>query len=149
MDRKLAVGVLTFVAVQVLGGLGLAAALDLTQPEMPWLQEASLYLLVMPLALVAALRSGRIGYLSLLCTSALVVVAIQFTIVAILDSLARPAGGSVEWSDLYSAIHFSSTVRSAALMLAVPLVWLAALRRFAPGLASNNSFKPKPLRGSA
>ena len=138
---------LLYVLLSAIVGLGLAAALDIAEVQQTWLHSTLFYLVAVPAILMLSTRAGSISPVGLAVTSIALVLAAQAASVYILNHIAVPAGGSVGWRELYTPAHRSHLLLNAAIAVAAPLGWLWALRRL--GLAANNSFKPRPLRGSA
>ena len=96
-------------------------------------------------ALVSVLVAQRVGYVSalgLLTTGLLLATALYTLIWGIFHSQSIPAGSSVPFWRVAQVGGWRFVVSLAVQVLA-PVVWLALVPR------PNNSFKPKPLRGSA
>ena len=145
MDRKLALGTTAFATMTVVFGLSAQMLIELAGADSALAGQIGTFLVATPLALVAARRLGRLSHLSVLLASAVVAIATLWAIVFTLNAIAEPAGGHVGWANLFNATNWRSTVVGTAAALVVPQAWLWVLNR----LAANNSFKPKPLRGSA
>ena len=123
---------LAYALLILLLGLAVQALLEAIAPDSDrWLNPLVLYCVVTPSCLFVARRVGRIGYRGLFVTSALLLFLTYFAIVTILDQIAKPAGGSVGWSDLFTTGGGALALNS-FMALAVPLFWLAVLRRFSP-----------------
>jgi len=128
---------LAYALLLLLLGLTLHVLLKAIAPDSArWLNPLVLYGAITPGCLFIARRVGRIGYWGLFATSALLLFLSCFAIVTILDQIARPAGGSVGWSDLFTTGGGSLALAS-SMVLAAPLFWLAVLRRVSP--RSNSS----------
>ena len=145
MNKNLALGTLVFALVNLVFGLGSAAALD----AMDMKSGPAYYILnagvVIPLAVLAGRRSGRVSHASLVVASAILLVGAMVAVRYVLNAVAVPAGGHVGWGDYFHAIHPLQVGLDVAFTIVVPQAWLAALNR----LAANNSSKPTPLRGAA
>lgn len=122
----------TYALLVLLLGLAVQALLEPLAPSsVRWLSPLVLYGAVTPGCLLIARRMGHIGYRGLLVTSILVLFLTYFAIVTILDHIAKPVGGSAGSSDLFTTA--GPGLALASLMdLAIPVVWLAVLRRMAP-----------------
>ena len=149
MANKSAVAHFVFGFLLLLLATGVAAALDMAGIRMPWAVTAAELALVIPFALLVAARVGPLSVLGMAVAASAVVLGTQFLIVQIFDHLALPAGGSASWGDLYSHGRAPMLLRGAAITVLGSVAWLLLLRRTVRSMASNNSFKPKPLRGSA
>jgi hypothetical protein len=131
-----------FAGVYFGGSMGVAAGADIV--GLPaWLANLACHLVVAPFAVATALRFGRLGWLALFGAS-LALVGIFNGLTAVTYIRLAP-GGTLEWARMFTLQHLFNV----AVILLAPQVWLAILRRAFPGLASNNSSKPTPLRGAA
>jgi hypothetical protein len=145
MDRKLALGTLTFALVSVVLGLGVQILIEQLGATSRVASHVTTYLVAIPLALIAGRRVGRVTRGSVLAVSVVLCIASLWAIVAILNSIAVPAGGHVSWRGLFSPWNWRGTVFGSLAVLLAPQVWLWLLNR----MAANNSSKPTPLRGAA
>ncbi len=145
MNKKLAIGLSIFVALSIALGLGAQAALDLAGMSSALAGHFGTHLVATPIALAIARKLGGVSRISLLAASVAISLLTLGSIVFILNMIAEPAGGHVGWSDLFTPTNWRSTVLDVLATLVIPQLWLSLLNR----LAANNSFKPKPLRGSA
>jgi hypothetical protein len=145
MNKKLAIGSSTFVVLSIVLGLGVQAALGFAGMSSALAGHVGTHLVATPIALAVARKLGRVSRISLLVASLAISLLTLGSIVFILNMIAEPAGGHVVWSDLFTPTNWQSTVLGILATLVIPQLWLSLLNR----LAANNSFKPKPLRGSA
>ncbi len=145
MKNMIAIGTTTFALTCVVFGVIVQAAADLAGAQSPLPGQIATFLVAVPLAIVAGRRVGHLTHLSALVASVLIAIGALWSIVFMLNAIEEPAGGHVGWTDLFNAMNLRNTVIGSAATLVVPQAWLWLLNR----LAANNSFKPKPLRGSA
>ena len=145
MDRKLVLGTTAFAVLSVLLGLIVNVLLELAGAKGFVVDQVGTFLIAVPLALIAARRAGRVSRISVLFASVAIAAAALWAIVYTLNAIAEPVGGHVGWSNLLNSMNWQNTVFGTTAMLLVPQLWLSVLNR----VAANNSFKPRPLRGSA
>ncbi|GAB3340458.1 hypothetical protein [Marilutibacter aestuarii] len=122
MDRQLATGTVVFMVLAaalyvagdlLLQALGLDSSLGMAA-----------HLLVPPLALWAARRSGRVTPLSILLASVLLAIAVAWMILRSLDGVVHVTGGAFGWLDL---LQRETLLGMGALVIA-PQVWLLFFR---------------------
>jgi len=145
MTKHIAVGTTAFVVLSVVLGIAVQAAADLLGASPLLAGQVAMFLVAIPLALMLSRRVGRITHLSVLAGSMLLAAASLWAIVIILNAVAEPAGGHVGWGHLLNAMNWRNTLLGTTATLLMPQIWLLLINR----MAANNSFKPKPLRGSA
>ncbi|MGY3265568.1 hypothetical protein [Lysobacter sp. HA35] len=145
MNKSLAIGTFIFALLDIVLGLGSAAALDAIDMKSGLVYYVLNAGVVIPVAVLAGRRVGRMSHTSLLVASAILLVATMWAMRYILNAVAIPAGGHVGWSEYLHAIHPGQFALDTAFALLVPQAWLAVLNR----MAANNSSKPTPLRGAA
>ena len=144
MKNNVVVGTAIYALVATLLGVAAAAFVDISGlPDI--IATAATFLIVYPVALLIGQRAGRVSHLSLLIATLILAALINSFVVLSSDWVARPAGGSVDFSDLVRVKGAWNLFQETALLLIVPQIWLWLLNR----LAANNSFKPTPLRGAA
>jgi hypothetical protein len=145
MDRRLALGTLTFAIVSVVLGLGGQILIEQLGATSRAASHVATYLVAIPLALISGRRVGRVTRGSVLAASFVLCIASLWAVVAILNSIAVPAGGHVSWRGLFSPWNWRGTVFGSLAVVLAPQAWLWVLNR----MAANNSSKPTPLRGAA
>ena len=95
MVKDVALGTTIYLFAAVIFALAVQAALDQLGLLGDWASRLAVDLVAAPAALWLGLRAGRITRTSLLLASAAMSVLAFAGIVYILDSIARPGGGSV------------------------------------------------------
>jgi hypothetical protein len=101
-------------------------------------------LCVVPLALFAARRVGRITHLSLLVAGVVLALLGWCVVVFALNSIAASTGGRFGWEDLLNPGNWRNTVFGSLVVIAAPQIWLLLFNAIAP----NDSSKSSPLRSS-
>ena len=105
-----------------------------------------------PLALMASMRLRHLSNVGIAFSSVILAVIACTATIGILLAIAIPVAGSLTFEFVagmftsYFTIGGWRLLLSFGLLLAAPLLWAPPLQR---RLRPNNSFKPKPLRGSA
>jgi hypothetical protein len=144
MNKHIALGTTVYLVAAVIFALAVQAVLDQLGLPGGWASRLAVDLVAVPAALWLGLRAGRITRTSLLLASAAMSVLAFAGIVYILDSIARPAGGSVTALSVAKQTGVGPLALNFLEGLLVPQAWLSVFR-----LAANNSSKPTPLRGAA
>jgi hypothetical protein len=110
MDRRTLIGTLSFTIFAALLGLGSDMGLELAGVSSQWAASVAMNLCVVPLALFAARRVGRITHLSLLVAG----------VVLALNSIAASTGGRFGWEDLLNPGNWRNTVFGSLVVIAAP-----------------------------
>jgi hypothetical protein len=120
MDRRTLIGTLSFTIFAALLGLGSDMGLELAGVSSQWAASVAMNLCVVPLALFAARRVGRITHLSLLVAGVVLALLGWCVVVFALNSIAASTGGRFGWEDLLNPGNWRNTVFGSLVVIAAP-----------------------------
>lgn len=146
VDRRLVVGTATFAVASVMFGVACDIVLEAAGLRSAAAGHVATSAIAVPLALLTARRFGRLTRPALLLASAVVAVAVLSAIVVLLDAVAVPAGGRVQWRMLFDPPHGRSTALGVAVLLLAPQLWWTLFERT---VGTGGPSNPTPVRGVA
>jgi len=104
---------------------------ELLHDRWPIISQLIAYVIATPLGIVLAHRFGELDYIGMLITAVILYLATCWAIIAILDQVSKPAGGSFGLSNYISSLGWSQLLSQTTVSILIPILSLFVLRRFA------------------